>query len=153
MRWGDAFTTDSNFVNQLGLNGTLTLIDAAKSRFGEDRANIWKPPCRTVAAQTVRDMLLLPDEKLVDADEAAVRRDSRRRPAHPADQERGGDPDGKLRRPLGGRAGRPGNITRTSTSWPKKACCSTASSPTAPIPTRACSPPWPASPTCQVSNT
>ncbi|MCP6134413.1 hypothetical protein NL393_35080, partial [Klebsiella pneumoniae] len=21
MRWGDAFTTDSNFVNQLGLNG------------------------------------------------------------------------------------------------------------------------------------
>jgi hypothetical protein len=44
MRWGDAFTTDSNFVNQLGLNGTLTLIDAAKSRFGEDRANIWKRP-------------------------------------------------------------------------------------------------------------
>ena len=56
---GDAFTTDSNFVNQLGLNGTLTLIDAAKSRFGEDRANIWKPTVeQDVATQTVRDLLL-----------------------------------------------------------------------------------------------
>jgi phosphoglycerol transferase MdoB-like AlkP superfamily enzyme len=59
MRWGDAFTTDSNFVNQLGLNGTLTLIDAAKSRFGEDRANIWKPVLeQNVATQSVREQLL-----------------------------------------------------------------------------------------------
>lgn len=59
MRWGDAFTTDSNFVNQLGLNGTLTLIDAAKSRFGEDRANIWKPVLeQDVATQSVREQLL-----------------------------------------------------------------------------------------------
>ncbi|RWU17828.1 hypothetical protein DM813_24380 [Pseudomonas alkylphenolica] len=76
MRWGDAFTTDSNFVNQLGLNGTLTLIDAAKSRFGEDRANIWKSTIeQTLATQTVRDMLLTDNDKLVDADSAAVRRD------------------------------------------------------------------------------
>ncbi len=61
MRWGDAFTTDSNFVNQLGLNGTLTLIDAAKSRFGEDRANIWKPVLeQNLATQTVRQQLLTP---------------------------------------------------------------------------------------------
>ncbi|QGW76565.1 sulfatase-like hydrolase/transferase [Pseudomonas alkylphenolica] len=76
MRWGDAFTTDSNFVNQLGLNGTLTLIDAAKSRFGEDRANVWKSTIeQTLATQTVRDMLLTGNDKLVDADSAAVRRD------------------------------------------------------------------------------
>jgi len=76
MRWGDAFTTDSNFVNQLGLNGTLTLIDAAKSRFGEDRANIWKPTLDPQKAQqNVRDLLLTPADTLVDADSAAVRRD------------------------------------------------------------------------------
>ncbi|SDQ49939.1 Phosphoglycerol transferase MdoB [Pseudomonas sp. UC 17F4] len=76
MRWGDAFTTDSNFVNQLGLNGTLTLIDAAKSRFGEDRANIWKSTIEQgLATQTVRDMLLTANDKLVDTDSAAVRRD------------------------------------------------------------------------------
>lgn len=28
------------FANQLGLNGTLTLVKAAKERFSEDRANI-----------------------------------------------------------------------------------------------------------------
>ena len=76
MRWGDAFTTESNFVNQLGLNGTLTLIDAAKSRFGEDRGNIWKPVLDTaVAEQTVRDLLLTPHDKLVEADQAPIRRD------------------------------------------------------------------------------
>lgn len=68
MRWGDAFTTDSNFVNQLGLNGTLTLIDAAKSRFGEDRANIWKATLdQNLATQSVRDQLLTPHDTLVDA--------------------------------------------------------------------------------------
>jgi len=76
MRWGDAFTTDSNFVNQLGLNGTLTLIDAAHSRFGEDRSNIWKATLDPVVAQeAVRNLLLTPNDTLVDTDEAAVRRD------------------------------------------------------------------------------
>ncbi|MGH8485275.1 MAG: LTA synthase family protein, partial [Pseudomonas sp.] len=76
MRWGDAFTTDSNFVNQLGLNGTLTLIDAAKSRYGEDRANIWKSTIeQTLATKNVREMLLTSNDKLVDADSAAIRRD------------------------------------------------------------------------------
>src|SRR5690606_23732967 len=76
MRWGDAFTTESNFVNQLGLNGTLTLIDAAKSRFGEDRANVWKATLDPeVARQSVRDLLLTTNDTLVDGDEAAVRRD------------------------------------------------------------------------------
>ncbi|MGY2377675.1 LTA synthase family protein [Pseudomonas sp. SDO524_S393] len=76
LRWGDVYTTDSNFANQLGLNGTLSLIAAAKSRFSEDRSNIWKATLeQPLATQTVRDMLVLPQEKLVDTDTAAVRRD------------------------------------------------------------------------------
>ncbi|MCY1334792.1 Phosphoglycerol transferase I [compost metagenome] len=76
LRWGDAFTTDSMFANQLGLNGTLTLIKAAEARFSEHRENIWKATLPVEQARDiVRSMLLLPDEKLVDADEAAVRRD------------------------------------------------------------------------------
>ncbi len=76
LRWGDAYTTDSNFANQLGLNGTLSLIGAAKSRMGEDRDNIWKATLpQPDATQTVRDLLLTENDKLVDADEAAIRRD------------------------------------------------------------------------------
>ena len=76
MRWGDVYTTDSNFANQLGLNGTLSLIAAAKSRMGEDRDNIWKATLpQEQAQQIVRDMLVMPQDQLVDADIAAVRRD------------------------------------------------------------------------------
>ncbi|MCD5993093.1 LTA synthase family protein [Pseudomonas sp. CDFA 602] len=76
LRWGDAYTTDSNFANQLGLNGTLTLITAAKSRMSEDRDNIWKATLpQADAQQTVRDMLLTSHDKLVEPDIAAVRRD------------------------------------------------------------------------------
>lgn len=76
LRWGDAFTTDSMFANHLGLNGTLTLVDAAKSSFSSHRDNAWKatqPPAE--ALQTVRGMLLGEHDTLVDADTAAVRRD------------------------------------------------------------------------------
>lgn len=77
LRWGDAYTTDSNFANQLGLNGSLSLIAAAKSRFGDDRTNIWKAMLeQPQATQTVRDMLLTEHDKLVDADTAPVRRDT-----------------------------------------------------------------------------
>ncbi|BAN49837.1 LTA synthase family protein [Metapseudomonas resinovorans] len=76
LRWGDAFTTDSMFANQLGLNGTLTLVDAAKNSFSSHRDNAWKatlPEDEALAA--VREMLLTPNDKLVDADSAAIRRD------------------------------------------------------------------------------
>ncbi|WP_025995272.1 LTA synthase family protein [Pseudomonas viridiflava] len=76
LRWGDAYTTESNFANQLGLNGTLTLITAAKSRMSEDRDNIWKATLPQADAQlTVREMLLTSHDKLVEPDIAAVRRD------------------------------------------------------------------------------
>lgn len=76
LRWGDAYTTESNFANTLGLNGTLTLIAAAKSRLSEDRDNIWKATLpQPEAQQTVRDMLLTANEKLIDPTTAAVRRE------------------------------------------------------------------------------
>jgi phosphoglycerol transferase MdoB-like AlkP superfamily enzyme len=75
LRWGDVYTTDSNFANQLGLNGTLQLIAAAESRMSDERSNIWKARLdQPLAEQTVRDMLLTSGDKLVDADIAAVRR-------------------------------------------------------------------------------
>ncbi|MHC8365928.1 LTA synthase family protein [Pseudomonas sp. ZT5P21] len=75
LRWGDVYTTDSNFANQLGLNGTLSLVAAAKSRLSEHRDNVWKATlAQPVAQQTVRDMLLTPNDKLVDPETAAVRR-------------------------------------------------------------------------------
>jgi phosphoglycerol transferase MdoB-like AlkP superfamily enzyme len=77
LRWGDAYTTESNFTNQLGLNGTLSLISAAEALTSDQRANIWKATLpQPLAQQTVRDMLLTASDKLVDADTAAVRRDS-----------------------------------------------------------------------------
>ncbi|MGG3793629.1 LTA synthase family protein [Pseudomonas paraversuta] len=77
LRWGDAYTTDSNFANQLGLNGSLSLIAAAKSRFSDERSNIWKATLEDpVAQQAVRDMLLTENDKLVDPDTAPVRRDT-----------------------------------------------------------------------------
>ncbi|NWB91734.1 LTA synthase family protein [Pseudomonas agarici] len=77
LRWGDAYTTNSNFANQLGLNGSLTLISAAHSRLSDDRDNIWKATLQQpLAQQTVRDMLLTGDDKLVESDIAAIRRDT-----------------------------------------------------------------------------
>lgn len=76
LRWGDAYTTESAFANQLGLNGTLTLVDAAKSSFSDHRDNAWKATQPKVEAlQTLRQMLLTPHDRLVDADSAAIRRD------------------------------------------------------------------------------
>ncbi len=74
LRWGDAYTTDSPFANQLGLNGTLSLIDAARNV--SNRSTVWKatmPPEQ--AQQIVRSMLLTPSDNLVEADKAVIRRD------------------------------------------------------------------------------
>jgi phosphoglycerol transferase MdoB-like AlkP superfamily enzyme len=75
LRWGAAYTTDSLFANQLGLNATLSLVDAAKEHLSSRRNNIWQSRLAGVDARdTVRSMLLAADEQLVDADVAAVRR-------------------------------------------------------------------------------
>jgi len=76
LRWGDAFTTESMFVNELGLNGTLTLYEAAKTMLSDQRQKLWKSSLPDVQAQAiVRKMLLTPDDQLIDSDIAAVRRD------------------------------------------------------------------------------
>ncbi|MGV8844795.1 MAG: LTA synthase family protein [Pseudomonas sp.] len=76
LRWGDAYTTESMFANQLGLNGTLTLVSAAQASFGSHRDNAWQSTMSdTQALESVRKMLLTPNDQLVDADTAAIRRD------------------------------------------------------------------------------
>ena len=75
LRWGDAYTTDSMFANHLGLNGTLTLVDAADNYFSDHRDNSWKATLPAEEAlQITRDLLLTSRDKLIDADQAAVRR-------------------------------------------------------------------------------
>ncbi|MCC6075174.1 LTA synthase family protein [Pseudomonas sp. GCM10022188] len=75
LRWGDASTTESVFANQLGLNASLSLAAAAKVRWSDHRDNVWKASLPAAEAeQRVRDMLLTPRDRLVDADRAAVRR-------------------------------------------------------------------------------
>lgn len=76
LRWGDAYTTDSIFVNQLGLNGVLTLYSAAKEHYSDHRNAIWKATLPADDAQHItRNLLLTPADTLVDRDSAAVRRD------------------------------------------------------------------------------
>jgi phosphoglycerol transferase MdoB-like AlkP superfamily enzyme len=78
LRWGDAFTTESMFANQLGLNGTLSLFSAAQSQLSDHRDNIWRgrlPEAEALA--TVRKMLLTEHDALIDPEKAAIRRDFR----------------------------------------------------------------------------
>lgn len=76
LRWGDAFTTESVFANHLGLNGTLSLYTAAKSRYFGHSSNIWQAslPDEQAAAMT-RDLLHTTHDQPVDVATAAVRRD------------------------------------------------------------------------------
>lgn len=76
LRWGDAFTTESMFANQLGLNGTLSLFAAAQSQLSGHRSNLWKGKLTSQeATATVRRMLLTEHDVLVDGEHAAIRRD------------------------------------------------------------------------------
>jgi phosphoglycerol transferase MdoB-like AlkP superfamily enzyme len=75
LRWGDAYTTDSMFANQLGLNGSLTLLSAAEASLSSQRSNTWQSTMPDEQAlQIVRQLLLTPHDQLVDADSAAIRR-------------------------------------------------------------------------------
>ncbi len=78
LRWGDAFTTDSVFINQLGLNPALTLYEAAKNRYSDHRDNAWKAVLPEDEALAVtRELLLTGNDRLADPELAAVRRDYR----------------------------------------------------------------------------
>ncbi|EXI81785.1 MAG: Lipoteichoic acid synthase 1 [Candidatus Accumulibacter appositus] len=78
LRWGDAYTTDSMFANQLGLNGSLTLLSAAEASLSSQRSKTWQSTMPDEQAlQILRQLLLTPHDQLVDADGAAIRRDFR----------------------------------------------------------------------------
>lgn len=76
LRWGDAFTTDSMFANQLGLTPSLTLYGAAKAQYSEHRDNAWVDlmPAEQATGIT-RQMLLGVHDQLVEPELAPVRRD------------------------------------------------------------------------------
>lgn len=75
LRWGDAFTTESTFANQLGLNGSLSLVDAARRELSENKAKAFKPSMPSAEARAItRELLLTGHDRLVDADSAPVRR-------------------------------------------------------------------------------
>jgi phosphoglycerol transferase MdoB-like AlkP superfamily enzyme len=75
LRWGDAFTTNAAFTNQLGLNGTRCLIKAAEQHFTRSKGDLWDEPIpREEALSIVRALLVTRHEKLIDEGSAAVRR-------------------------------------------------------------------------------
>jgi phosphoglycerol transferase MdoB-like AlkP superfamily enzyme len=75
LRWGDAFTTQSPFLNNLGLNGTLTFLDALKAHNSDQRSKVWKSALdETQATSTARELLLQPNDTPYEQDTAAVRR-------------------------------------------------------------------------------
>jgi phosphoglycerol transferase MdoB-like AlkP superfamily enzyme len=75
LRWGDAFTTNAAFTNQLGLNGTRCLIKAAEKHFTRAKGDLWDEPIpQGEALSTVRALLVTRHEKLIDEESAAVRR-------------------------------------------------------------------------------
>jgi phosphoglycerol transferase MdoB-like AlkP superfamily enzyme len=76
LRWGDAFTTDSMFANQLGLNGTMSFAAAAMAQMSSHQGQhleVHLPQAE--ATGHLRRLLLTAQDSLVDADRAAVRRD------------------------------------------------------------------------------
>ena len=75
LRWGDAFTTDSTFANQLGLTPALTLYSAAKAQFSDHRNNAWLGLMDDDQATGItRSLLLTEHDRLIDAELAPVRR-------------------------------------------------------------------------------
>lgn len=83
LRWGDAFTTSSMFANQMGLNGTLSLANAAVAEWSPQKNNRWQAKIPiSEAKDLVRSLLVTPHDRLIDADQAAIRRDF----TPPADQ-------------------------------------------------------------------
>jgi phosphoglycerol transferase MdoB-like AlkP superfamily enzyme len=76
LRWGDAFTTDSMFANQLGLTPALTLYAAAKAQYSNHRDNAWVELMPTAQATGItRQMLLGAHDQLVEPELAPIRRD------------------------------------------------------------------------------
>ena len=66
LRWGDAFHSQYLFANHLALNGTYTLAKAAMNN-QQEQASKWLTALPTDTAVTlVRDMLLTPQDELLE---------------------------------------------------------------------------------------
>jgi len=70
LRWGDAYFSPNTYVNQMTLNGLWSLLNSTpSSASGQKSARQWQrrvPLDRAI--QEVRQTILLPGEKLVDAE-------------------------------------------------------------------------------------
>lgn len=75
LRWGDAFHSEHVFANHLALNGSLTLTWAALQQTSEHGKVRWasKMP-ESEALQRLRARWITPQDQLVDAGEAPLRR-------------------------------------------------------------------------------
>ena len=76
LRWGDAFFSQYTFANHLGLNGAFTLAKAATSLGNKkDDNSFWFNSLPAAeATQLLRQHWLQPQDQLLDADSAALRR-------------------------------------------------------------------------------
>jgi phosphoglycerol transferase MdoB-like AlkP superfamily enzyme len=78
LRWGDAFFSHNAYANQMAMNGLWAMIDtarhAAKDK-GESSKWMKRMPVDE-AVLTTREIVLLPGEKLVDADKFPLLRTS-----------------------------------------------------------------------------
>ena len=68
LRWGDAFTTQNEFVNQVGLNGLFTLGNTLKNKFaGKNVSEQWTARMGADDARaSARSLLVERDETLID---------------------------------------------------------------------------------------
>ncbi len=75
LRWGDAFHSEYTFANHLALNGSLTLAWAAMQQGSAHGKVRWKSSMpEQEALQRVRQRWLTPQDALVDAADAPMRR-------------------------------------------------------------------------------
>jgi len=74
LRWGDAFHSQHLFANHLALNGTYTLSKAAMNNH-QEQADKWLTALPTDTAVTlVRDMLLTPQDELLEPEQYVLLR-------------------------------------------------------------------------------
>ena len=79
LRWGNAFTTQNEFTNQMGLNGLYTLGNTLRNEFaGKNVSEDWTARMDMADARAVtRELLVEPDETLTDPANRTVLRGGR----------------------------------------------------------------------------
>lgn len=77
LRWGDAYRSDNEFVNEMSLNGLFTLGLSVRDLFSKTpRTGKWNHSVDAEQARAVvREMILEPGQRLVDPDRRTVFRE------------------------------------------------------------------------------